>query len=155
MKIRKSQLPLRLDAAATPAVNWQDGMRLAYLGGSLRLQLDTDRERAARESEVLHLPLPPEATPRQIQDAAEAWLRREAEQLLQEISGRIAANLHIPAPTLQLSFASRTDWVRRDGHGLRCNWRLIEQPLAVIDQLLLREIGAMAQPSMALDLFAV
>ena len=129
-------------------------MLLAYLGGSLRLQLDTDRERAAREVDVLHLPLPPDAAPRQIQDAAEAWLRREAGQLLQEISQRIAASLCIPAPTLQLSFASRTDWVRRDGHGLRCNWRLIEQPLAVIDQLLLREIGAMAPPPMVRDLFA-
>ena len=154
MTIRKSQLPLRLDADSAPAVSWQDGMRLAYLGGSLRLQLDTDRERAAREADVLHLPLPPDASPRQIQDAAEAWLRREAGQVLQDISQRIAASLCIPAPTLQLSFASRTDWVRRDGHGLRCNWRLIEQPLAVIDQLLLREIGAMAQPSMAGDLFA-
>ena len=79
MKTRSPQLSLRLDAELPdPAACWADGARLPFLGGHLLLKLDTDRTIAVRENQILHLPLPPAATKRQIQDGAEAWLRQEA-----------------------------------------------------------------------------
>ena len=65
MKARSPQISLRLDAAP-PTVRWHDGARLPFLGGHLLLSLETDRKVAVREGELLHLPLPPAATPRQI-----------------------------------------------------------------------------------------
>jgi hypothetical protein len=56
-------------AAGTTAPRWP------ILGGSLRLVLGTPHHEALRTGDTLDLPLPPEATPRQIQDRAEAWLR--------------------------------------------------------------------------------
>jgi hypothetical protein len=76
---RSPQLKLKLDSnSPDPASRWHDGATLAYLGGSLRLVLGTQHKEALREGDTLDLPLPPQATPRQIQDRAEAWLRDEA-----------------------------------------------------------------------------
>ncbi|MCK9283003.1 MAG: DUF45 domain-containing protein [Rhodocyclaceae bacterium] len=154
-KIRPPQLALRLEAE-TPddAERWCDGATLAYLGGSLHLQLDTDRKTAGLEANVLHLPLPPEATPRQIRDAAGAWLRREAQRLLGTAIARHAARLGIAAPRLTLSFAARGSWVEAEPGCLRCNWRLIEQNEKIIEQTLARAITHLpATPAATQDLF--
>ncbi len=72
MKPRHPQLALRLDfEAPDPGARWRDGAKLPYLGGEIVLSLSTDRRVAALEDGVLHLPLPPEATARQVQDGAE------------------------------------------------------------------------------------
>ena len=132
MKLRSYQRPPQknlFDAQpAAPAMpRWHDGASIDYLGARLRLQLDTDRRQAMRHNDVLHLPLPPDATPRQIQDAAESWLRREAEVLFSrmitnEIAGKSSAH---KMPKLSLSFALRGRWVQAEGRTLRLNWRLI------------------------------
>ena len=101
------------------------------------------------------MPLPPQASPRQIQDRAEAWLRDEARRRLQQIieqkSGAAAVRR---APRLALSFAARGHWVEvQDGDTLRCNWRLIEQPLAVIEQAIARAIAALPPEDREADLF--
>ena len=159
---RNPQLKLKLDAgAAAPASRWHDGAEMAFLGGSLRLVLDTTHKEAVREGAALALPLPPQATPRQIQDRAEAWLRAEAKQRLQQIieqkflEGRSALALAARrAPRLALSFAARGNWVEvQDGATLRCNWRLIEQPSAVIEQAIARAIAALPPEHQGLDLF--
>ena len=83
---RSPQLKLKLDSnAPDPASRWHDGAALAFLGGSLRLVLGTRHQEALREGDTLDLPLPPQATPRQIQDRAEAWLRDEAKRQLQQV----------------------------------------------------------------------
>jgi 1-acyl-sn-glycerol-3-phosphate acyltransferase len=83
---RAPQLNLRLDAdTPDPAQRWHDGAELAYLGSSLRLALGSTEAEARHNGDTLALPLPPQATPRQIQDRAEAWLREEATRLLQEV----------------------------------------------------------------------
>lgn len=145
MKQRCAQLTLRLDSA-TPdlAAQWRDGAALPYLGGQLTLQLDTDRTVAVRDHDILHLPLPPAASTRQIRDGVEAWLRKEAACLIGASIARQADLLGRPAPRWSLSFAARSSWVSGQSDGsLRCNWRLIEQPGALIDQSIRQALAAL------------
>jgi predicted metal-dependent hydrolase len=160
---RSPQLKLRLDGdSPDPAGRWRDGAALAYLGGSLRLVLGTRHREALREGDTLDLPLPPQATPRQIQDRAEAWLREEAKRvLLQVIEQKLCEAVSLGtalaarrAPRLALSFAARGNWVEVQGSdALRCNWRLIEQPIAVIEQAIARAIAALPAEDHGFDLF--
>ena len=164
---RGAQLALRLDSSEPdPASRWHDGAALAFLGGSLRLVLDTRHREAQREGDTLDLPLPPQATPRQIQDRAEAWLREEAKRRLQEVIDQewvlAGPRSGIPgrqspgrrAPRMALSFAARGHWVEvQDSATLRCNWRLIEQPVAVIEQAIARAIAALPPEDSGFDLF--
>lgn len=159
MKAQRPQLALRLgpeapDRAEPEAERWRDGAPLTYLGERISLRLDTDRKQALLEDGVLHLPLPPQARPRQIRDAAEAWLRAEATALFRRIAARQGAELGRPAPHIALSFSTRSDWVLHADGNLRCNWRLIEQPRDVIATALGRAIAAMPMPMVEIDLFA-
>ena len=152
---RCPQLDLRLDGSAPdPASRWHEGAALAYLGGSLRLVLGTRHKDALHEGDTLDLPLPPQATPRQIQDRAEAWLRAEAKRRLQQVIDQKAALAGRRAPRLALSFAARGDWVEAlNETSLRCNWRLIEQPIAVIEQAIAHAIAALPPEQRGFDLF--
>ncbi len=156
MKPRPPQLALRLDfEAPDPGARWRDGARLPYLGGEAVLSLDTHARSAVLADGVLHLPLPPEATSRQVQDAAEAWLRQEAGRVLAACVALQARRLGRTPPACSLSFAARASWVQPDGRGgLRCNWRLIEQPLAVIEQAVGRAVAALPPDAATPDLFA-
>ena len=151
---RSPQLKLKLDSAPDAATRWHDGAALAFLGGSLRLVLGTQHQDALREGDTLDLPLPPQATPRQIQDRAEAWLRDEAKRLLLQVIEQKSALAGRRAPRLALSFATRGHWVDVQGSdSLRCNWRLIEQPMAVIEQAIGRAIAALPPEQSGFDLF--
>lgn len=157
MKRRPPQLSLLLDAAAPDAgERWRDGASVDYLGGRLLLCLDTACREALLDTATLHLPLPPEATPRQIQDAAEAWLRRQAERVIGAELVMAARRAARPVPAHALSFAARAGWTQDDGKGgLRFHWRLIEQPEEVIGQVVRRALEALAPVVTESDLFAV
>jgi predicted metal-dependent hydrolase len=152
---RSPQLTLKLDSSEPdPASRWHDGAALTFLGGSLRLVLDTRHKEALREGDTLDLPLPPQATPRQIQDRAEAWLREEAKRLLHHVIEQKSALAGRRAPRLALSFAARGHWAEvQNGDSLRCNWRLIEQPMPVIEQAIARAIAALPPEGGGFDLF--
>jgi len=156
MKQRPPQLTLRLDLdAPDPGVRWREGARLTFLGEEITLTLDTQRRTAVLEDGILHLPLPPAATPRQIQDGAETWLRKEAARVLAACVAMQARSQARPIPACSLSFAARASWVVADDHGgLRCNWRLIEQPMAAIELTVARAIAALPQAGGTCDLFA-
>ncbi|MFN4149064.1 MAG: hypothetical protein ACK4E4_05880 [Rhodocyclaceae bacterium] len=147
------QLPLRLETTALdPDTRWRAGGRIAYLGGWLTLRLDTDRRSPERVGDELHLPLPPGASPRQIRDMAEAWLRDAALSMLQDMVRNSALAIRHPCQ-VTLSFSRHGDWARRDGDILRCHWRLIEQPLAVIELALARALATEADGAAIEDLF--
>jgi hypothetical protein len=182
MKPRIPQLALRLDAAAPDTdAPWRAGGSIAFLGGTLTLVLDTASPLPERVGAELHLPLPPAATPRQIRDAAESWLRDEA---LRQFNAVVAAkcrplgvqpeclrNNELPAnagalsalggrrsatvPRVILTFGKGGDWVRVDGETLRCHWRLIEQPEVVVAQVLERAVAQANQAPACNDLFAL
>jgi len=160
MKARPPQLPLRLDAALpVAAAPWREGGRVAYLGGELALRLDTDRRLPERIEGELHLPLPPAATPRQIRDAAESWLRDEAQRLFQESAlatrrRNDAGQAEWRPARVVLSFGKGGDWAVREEEVLRCHWRLIEQPPAIIAQVLARALATPATEPACADLFA-
>ena len=160
MSLRISQLALRLDAPAPCASRrWQDGDLIAFLGDTLTLRLATEVEAAARVARELHLPLPPQASERQIQDSAEAWLRREAEQCFGDIIARRSAAAGQAAPKLQLSFAAKGGWTdvepdtRTRPGKIKCNWRLIEQAPEGIEQVLASALAAVQTSSATPDLF--
>jgi predicted metal-dependent hydrolase len=116
--------------------------------------LGTRHQEAQREGDTLDLPLPPQATPRQIQDRAEAWLRDEAKRQLQQVIEQKSVLAGRRAPRLTLSFAARGNWVEaQDGNVLRCNWRLIEQPMAVIEQAIVRAMATLPPEDRGFDLF--
>ena len=160
MKPRSPQLTLRLDSAPPdPAARWRDGASLAFLGGHIALRLDTDRKTADLDGVILHLPLPPAATPRQVQDGVEAWLRQEAARLIGASVARHAQRLGLAgqhAPRWALSFSARGGWAHSHADGtLRFNWRLIEQPAALIDQTVGRALAALPTGSATADLWAM
>jgi len=154
---RSPQLALRLDAAAPPdpLAPWRDGAAIPYHGGTLTLRLSTGNETASRRGDELRLALPPEASPRQVRDSAEAWLRDAATKLVGETLAGEAARRGRPVPPWRLSFAARGDWAGSDGDGLRIRWRLVEQPPAVIAQVLGRALAALPQAAPGGDLFAM
>lgn len=80
---RKPQLDLRL-AAVKPdaALRWHEGASVLWLGQSLQLAFCSTQTQTCREANILRLLLPQDASPRQIQDCAEAWLRSEAMRYL-------------------------------------------------------------------------
>lgn len=148
---RKPQLALRLDAAAPDTdAQWCAGGRIAYLGATLALKLDTACRLPERVAGELHLPLPPAATARQIRDAAESWLRDEALRIFTEKSALAERRLRVV-----LSFGKRGDWVKREGALLRCHWRLIEQPRATIEQVMERALAEIPPTAEIDDLFAL
>lgn len=153
MKRRDPQLALRLDAGEADSP-WREGAELPYLGGRLVLSLGGSDAEARRSADTLSLSLPPEATPRQIQDRAEAWLREQAGQILQQVIAQKSAQAGRRTPRLALSFAARGHWVEaRSCDLLRCNWRLIEQSLPAIEQAIARGIAALPVEDPGCDLF--
>ena len=155
---RLPQLALRLDADATDAdAPWRAGGTIAYLGGTLTLVLDTAARTPVRLDRELHLPLPPAATPRQIRDAAESWLRDEAQRVfVAALQKSASARRHLDAvPRVVLGFGKRGDWVKREGDLLRCHWRLVEQPLAVVEPVLDQVLAQAPVDAVSDDLFAL
>lgn len=158
MRARNPQLSLRLETAApSVVVRWCEGARLPYLGMEITLHLSRECREAELREGTLHLPLPPEALPRQIQDAAEAWLQREALMRFNEVARRQAARHGTMVLPCVLSFATRANWVEVDARGeeqcLRCNWRLIGQTPIVIEQVIGAVVAALPQAMPMLDLF--
>lgn len=156
MQSRVPQLTLRLEAAAPDTdAPWRAGGSVVYRGTTLCLVLDTACRTPERIGGELHLPLPPAATPRQIRDAAESWLRDEALTAIRLSIAQKSALAGRRSPDIALVFGKRSDWVQRDGDKLRCHWRLIEQSPAVIEQVLDRALAAMQPAPVCDDLFAV
>lgn len=156
MRPKNPQLSLRLEAVATDTgMRWCEGTRLPYLGEEITVHLSREHAEAELTGELLNLPLPPEALPRQIQDAAEAWLQREALARFNAVAKRHAAKHCTVFQPCVLSFATRTSWVEADSEAkcLRCNWRLIEQPAIVVEQVIGAVVAALPQAAPMLDLF--
>ena len=156
MRVRPPQLPLRLNApgsAVETAVTWGDGTPIAYLGAVLTLQLGSQFQETTLAGSVLYLPLPPNASERQIQDRAESWLRAAAATVLSDIVTLQSARLNRTPPRCRLSFAARASWVVVDGADLRCNWRIIAQPVNVIEQLVVKALASMPAEGALPDLF--
>jgi len=155
MRKPRPQLNLRLDAASGDQdAPWRAGGTIAYLGGTLKLVLDTAARTPACIGEELHLPLPPAATARQIRDAAESWLRDEALRVFAVALQKSAlAGRH--RVRIVLCFGKRGDWAKHEGGLLRCHWRLVEQPVPVVEQVLAHALAKARTAPVSADLFAL
>lgn len=156
------QLALRLGASSGNTRDWSDGCSITYLGREVMVRLGTHRSGAELIDKELHLPLPPEANARQIQDGAEAWLRQECVKHVEALFEQFQARQLVPdtwggrqagdAPqrvrciAVQLTFAARSPWIAAKGVAtLVCNWRLIELAPAVIEQHALKAVRHLAE----------
>lgn len=152
---RSPQLDLRIEGEPPdPCAGWGEGRPFAYLGRTLALALGAAQE-TRLEGDRLCLPLPPDAAPRQVRDRAEAWLREEALRLIADCVARKSAPAARHPAGIRLAFAARAPWAElgRDGI-LRCNWRLVEQAPAVVEQAIERALRErVAEPEA--DLFAL
>jgi predicted metal-dependent hydrolase len=153
---RPPQLALRLEAE-TPdlAARWRDGAPLTYLGSAVTLRLDTACKEALLDGSDLHLPLPPEATPRQVQDAAESWQRASALRVIAAQAVMAARGLGREEPNVTLSFSTKVNWAQMVDRGLRFHWRLIEQPPEIIAHVVERAVAGLPRAEVSLDLFAL
>ena len=140
-------------------IEWRDGAMIPYLGGLLRLlllppavvgtgaRLKTGRIGTAEltladtPSPILRLALPDDATPDQIRDTVQAWLKRQAQPHFKARLDHFAPQLQVQWRTLALSNA-RTRWgsARIDG-AIRLNWRLMHFQSAVIDYVVVHELS--------------
>jgi predicted metal-dependent hydrolase len=152
---RPPQLALRLEAKVPDvAARWRDGASVAYLGAALTLRLDTDCKEALLADGELHLPLPPETTSRQVQDAAGSWLRARALRVISAQAVMAARGLGRPEPQVSLSFSTRGSWAQVVDGGLRFHWRLIEQPQEIIAHVVERAVAGLPHVSGTPDLFS-
>ncbi len=134
-----------LDRART---EWADGCTFDYLGQRTRLLLDPTQSRAHQlqaadggQPPTLRLGLARTATPAQIQDAAQAWLTRQAKALFAERLAHFAPQLGVTYRTLRLSSAG-TRWGSASADGtIRLNWRLIHLSMEMIDYVVVHELS--------------
>ena len=170
---RAPQMALRFGALPNTQVQWHDGCTISYLGTALSIRLGTHHGDVTIGAAQLTLPLPPEASARQIQDSAEAWLRQQCvmtvetrakelesrQSVLAVQGGRQAGSApqRVRCLKIQLSFAVRSPWIAVEADDtLRCNWRLIELAPETIDQHLrnaLNQLAAQRQAAATEDLF--
>lgn len=132
-----------------PAPDWVHGAELPYLGGAVRLWVQTrgqplaasDGPGASDGVMLLPLSLPPQASATQVREAAQAWFKKKARILFEERLRHFGPQLGVQHQKLSLSSA-RTRWgsARQDGH-IRLNWRLIHLPLAQIDYVVVHELA--------------
>lgn len=117
-----------------------DGAQLPWLGGEVRLALETGANRAvwSGDGTTLTLRLAPGRAPGEVLERA---LRLRVRALLTERVALFAERLGVPAPPLALSSA-RTRWGSCSSRGsIRLNWRLGFFPLHVIDYVVAHELA--------------
>jgi len=132
---------------------WKDGASFPFLGEQVILVLDprhaaagavlnTDAESLPGVPRLtLHVGLPHHADEKQIRDAVQAWLMRQAKRLFTERLDHFAPLLGVRWRKLALSSAG-TRWGTAHSDGLiRLNWRLIHFRLPVIDYVVAHELS--------------
>ncbi|MGK6305592.1 M48 family metallopeptidase [Variovorax sp. DT-64] len=138
----------RLEAAR---IEWRDGVSFPFLGEPVVVRLDPHHHfegvgamldaGVGAQARILRLALAKNASPTQIQDAAQAWLMRQARRIFTERLDHFAPRLGVSWNKLTLSNAS-TRWgsARVDG-AIRLHWRLVHFRLPVIDYVVAHELA--------------
>ena len=127
-------------------IEWRDGVRFPFLGESVEVRLDATQGRPGRAvfdagSRILLIALPADAAPRQISDAVQGWLMRQARALFVERLDHFAALLAVRWTQLSLSNAA-TRWGSASSTGaIRLHWRLMHFRLPVLDYVVAHELS--------------
>lgn len=145
------QARTRAQELARAKVIWADGVCFDFLGAPARLVLDPAHARAtaggtleaagADGVAVLRLGLPHGAAHARIQDAAQAWLMRQAQGNFTQRLDHFAPLLAVRYTRLRLSSAG-TRWGSASVDGsIRLNWRLIHLRQDLIDYVVVHELS--------------
>ncbi len=132
-------------------IEWRDGASLPFLGETVILVLDPRTTGAVLNSDAealpgvprltLHVGLPQTATPEQIRDVVQAWLKRQALRIFEERCAHFAPRLKVSVHRLGLSSA-QTRWGSASADGsVRLNWRLVHFALPTIDYVVAHELA--------------
>lgn len=127
-------------------IDWRDGVRFPFLGESVEVRLDATQGRPGRavfdaEAHILRIALPPDATPKQIGDAVQAWLLRQARAIFTERLDHFAPLLAVRWTQLSLSNAA-TRWGSASSSGaIRLHWRLVHFRMPVLDYVVAHELS--------------
>ena len=136
---------LRLESAR---IDWRDGARLPFLGGTVVVRLDARATGAmltpaddAMGCGTLRVGLPTPATPEQSRDVVQSWLQRQARRIFEERCALYAPRLQVQVRRIGLSSAA-TRWGSANADGsIRLNWRLVHFGMAVIDYVVAHELA--------------
>jgi predicted metal-dependent hydrolase len=126
-----------------PAMQWQDGAALRYLGQDIQLSLRADARNRAVEFDGarLYLSLPNPEDDATVQRKVAQWYRKQA---LTDFTRRIellAAKLGVDTPPMFLSNA-KTRWGSCNSRGeIRLHWRLIQAPPHIIHYVVAHELA--------------
>ncbi|MDP2759518.1 MAG: SprT family zinc-dependent metalloprotease [Sideroxyarcus sp.] len=130
-----------------PVIQWRDGERIPFCGGTLILRVAPDLFGAppALRGEILHLQLADAVTPQNIAHTIEQWYRQQALHLFAERVAYFAPLLQVAPRALKLS-AARSQWGSCTVRGVvRLNWRLIKLPLTLIDYVVVHELAHLVE----------
>lgn len=126
-----------------PAMEWQDGATLPFLGKTITLKLESPIGSLMFDADTcaLHLGLPPSTTEQQIKDRVQGWLQTQARRLFGERLEVYAERLGVRHSAYALSSAA-TRWGSCTADGkIRLNWRLVHFPLSLIDYVVAHELA--------------
>ena len=144
--IRKlDELQQRMVRQQNDAIEWRDGARIAFLGGSITLRIGM-RDSAAHalfdsESTTLMLPLPPDVPQDKLKARTLRWLQEEARRLFAQRLPHFAEKLGVSFHSFALSSAT-TQWGSCTAQGrIRLNWRLIHLSPELIDYVVAHELA--------------
>lgn len=142
----------RAARAAAAQVVWRDGAAIDYLGDKLTIVLAPPcvlavdgaarlEDAAPAAARRLVVGLPRDASSERIRDAVQGWLQREARRVFAGRVAHFAERLGVRVRRLSLSSAT-TRWGSANANGsVRLHWRLIEQPPATIDYVVVHELA--------------
>lgn len=141
-KLREKQE--RVVRRSQPAMRWEDGARLPYLGGHLSLRIVQGRRMALShdaEQANLIIALPPDASEQQLKDKVQSWLQHEARRVFLLRLPVFAEKLGVQYQSMHLSSAN-TRWGSCTSQGkIRLNWRLIHFSTEIIDYVVAHELS--------------
>ncbi|CUA94031.1 M48 family metallopeptidase [Thiomonas bhubaneswarensis] len=132
----------RLQALGAARIDWCDGGRLPYLGGTLLLRVRGDKVlRHAPETGELHLPLPHGSAADRVRDSVAAWMQRQALALFTARTAHFARQLGVQVSRVGLSQAT-TRWgsAKSDG-SIRLHWRLLHFSPSLVDYVVAHEVA--------------
>ena len=151
----------RGDRLEATRIKWADGCVLPYLGQPVTVRLDPSHACSGGGAELksaginpppmgftdevagltLYVGLPLSASPMQIRDAVQAWLRYQVKRIFTERLNHFAPYLGVSWRKLSLSSAG-TRWGSASADGsIRLNWRLVHFTHSVIDYVVVHELS--------------
>ena len=124
-----------------PAISWEAGATLPYLGGALALALATGpRSRAMARDGVLHV-VTRDASPEAVHRTVVAWYKGAARTLLEPRTAALAARAGIAPPKLLLSSATARWGSCNSSREVRLSWRLVKAPPDLVDYVICHELA--------------